>query len=206
MPARPPTRGHEPPGDRRARFEALYEATYVPILGYARRRTADPADANDVVAEVFTTAWRRFDDIPEGEEARLWLYGVARRVLSNHHRGRARRSRLTATLRADLPRLVRTSEPAVGEGPDGDAIAAAFARLRDEDRDLLLLVGVEALDRDQVSRVTGRSRADVRRRLHRARDRFARELARSGIEVGRTATAGDGSSTWAPALGTEEAR
>ncbi|CAN5440335.1 hypothetical protein BH24ACT9_BH24ACT9_03500 [soil metagenome] len=26
-------------------------------------------------------AWRRIDDVPTGEEARPWLYGVARKVL-----------------------------------------------------------------------------------------------------------------------------
>src|SRR3954463_3427484 len=87
----------EPPvDDDKVRFEALYTATYEPILGYALRRCSSPHDAADVVAETFSIAWRRFDDIPSGDSARLWLYGVARRVLANHRRGeKQRRFRLT---------------------------------------------------------------------------------------------------------------
>jgi DNA-directed RNA polymerase specialized sigma24 family protein len=47
-----------------------------------------------VIAETFLTAWRRLDDVPAGDEARLWLYGVARRMLANQRRGARRRSSL----------------------------------------------------------------------------------------------------------------
>lgn len=39
---------------------------------------------------------------PGGDETRLWLYGVARRVLANQHRGGVRRDRLGARLRERL--------------------------------------------------------------------------------------------------------
>ena len=48
----------------------------------------------------FLTAWRRLDEMPPDPETRLWLYGVARRVLANHHRGEHRRSALAERLRA----------------------------------------------------------------------------------------------------------
>ena len=60
------------------RFTALFEATRIPVLAYAIRRVADPADAADVVAEAYLVAWRRLDDVPEGAEASPWLFGVAR--------------------------------------------------------------------------------------------------------------------------------
>jgi hypothetical protein len=57
---------------RQVRFEAVYAANHVPILGYALRRTTSPDDAADILAETFLTAWRRLDELPSGEEARLW--------------------------------------------------------------------------------------------------------------------------------------
>ena len=69
-------------GDRRERFERMYAANFGPLLGYALRRALNTDDAADVVAETFLTAWRRLDDMPPGEEARLWLYGVARNMLA----------------------------------------------------------------------------------------------------------------------------
>jgi len=64
----------------------MYAAHRVPLLGYALRRTDNTDDAADVLAETFLAAWRRLDEVPRGDEARLWLYGTARRVLANHRR------------------------------------------------------------------------------------------------------------------------
>jgi DNA-directed RNA polymerase specialized sigma24 family protein len=50
---------------RRDRFEALYAAHVRPLLAYALRGTAQPADAADVVADTFLVAWRRLESVPE---------------------------------------------------------------------------------------------------------------------------------------------
>jgi RNA polymerase sigma-70 factor (ECF subfamily) len=159
---------------RRRRFEEVYAANRAPILGYVLRRSANPEDAADVVAETFLTAWRRLDDVPAGEQARLWLYGVARRVLANHRRGEHRRSELAVRLRAEL--TVSWHEPE----PTGElaALQAAFRSLPGPDRELLALVFWEELDNGQVATVLGCSRNAVRIRLHRARRRLAGALSR----------------------------
>jgi DNA-directed RNA polymerase specialized sigma24 family protein len=110
------------PDERQHRFEELYAANCGPILGYVLRRTDNPDDAADVIAETFLTAWRRLDAVPPGDEARLWLYGVARRVLANHRRGERRRTVLADRLRAQLASEYRPPEYA-GELAE---IAAAF--------------------------------------------------------------------------------
>jgi RNA polymerase sigma-70 factor (ECF subfamily) len=171
-----------PPDERRLRFERVYADHRARILGYALRRTADPQDAADVLAETFLIAWRKLDEVPPGEAAGLWLYGVARRVLANHHRGERRRSSLVGDLagrlRIDLAahRVPR---------PEGDlaAIAAAFGDLSENDRELLSLVGWENLDHGEIAAVLGCSRNAVRIRLHRARRRFARALDRHGAHA-----------------------
>jgi RNA polymerase sigma factor (sigma-70 family) len=162
-------------GSRRDRFQAVYEANYHRVLGYALRRL-DRDDAGDVVAETFLVAWRRLDDVPNGDAARLWLYGTARRVLANQQRARRRRERLSERIRADL---VPEGQPAPAD-PDVDAASAAFARLRADERELLALVAWEGLDAGEIAQVYGCSRNAARIRVHRARRRFARELARFG--------------------------
>jgi RNA polymerase sigma factor (sigma-70 family) len=87
--------------DPERRFAALYQAYYRPILAYAVRRIAPGEDAADVVADVFTTAWRRIGELPEAPADRLWLYGVAQRVIAGRRRSARRLFRLTARLRAD---------------------------------------------------------------------------------------------------------
>lgn len=80
-------------------FRSLFAGHSRALLGYALRRVSEPADAADVVAETFLVAWRRLDDVPTGSDARLWLFGTARRVLANQRRGALRRSRLADRLR-----------------------------------------------------------------------------------------------------------
>jgi RNA polymerase sigma factor (sigma-70 family) len=155
--------------ERRRRFEEVYAANCGPILGYVLRRTENPDDAADVIAETFLTAWRRLDAVPPGDQARLWLYGVARRVLANHRRGERRRIAANDRLRAQLATRYQPPEY-TGELAD---IAAAFRSLPEPDRELLALVGWEGLDHGQVAAVLGCSRNAVRIRLHRARRRFA---------------------------------
>ncbi len=160
--------------DRRARFEEIYDAFSGLILAYASRRTADAQDAADIVAETFTIAWRRLDDVPAGDRARPWLYGVARRVLANHHRGNARRERLRDRLAVDADEM-HDPTAEIG-GPDLDRIVSALSALSDSDRELLTLVAWDELDRDEIAVVLGCSAATVRLRLHRARKRFAGQL------------------------------
>jgi RNA polymerase sigma factor (sigma-70 family) len=164
---------YHPADPRRARFRAVYDANYHRILGFALRRTANREDAEDVVAETFLTAWRRLDQIPVGDEARLWLYGVARNALANQRRGERRRVRLAGALHAES---VRQASRATDADHEVARVAAAFARLSDDDREVLTLAAWEDLDAGEIATVIGRSRNAARIRLHRARRRLAREL------------------------------
>ena len=150
------------------RFTALFERTRLPLLSYAVRRVADPADAADVVAETYLVAWRRLDDVPAGDEARPWLFGVARRVLSNHYRGERRRVALADRLRVHLVEEVAPAFELVEEAP----VVRAMRHLPEDDQELLRLVAWEDLARDEIAVVMGLSRATVRVRLHRARKRL----------------------------------
>jgi RNA polymerase sigma factor (sigma-70 family) len=163
------------PDEQRRRFEDVYAANCGPVLGYVLRRTGSSDDAADVLAETFLVAWRRLDEVPRGDAARLWLYGVARRVLANQRRGERRRSALAERLRADLAVRYLAPPPPTGELAE---IARAFRRLPEPDQELIALVGWEGLDARQVAATLGCSPNAARIRLHRARRRFAAELAR----------------------------
>jgi RNA polymerase sigma-70 factor, ECF subfamily len=172
---------------RRGRFEHVYRDNYHLILGYAMRRATDD-EAADVVAETFMIAWRRLADLPDGEAARLWLYGTARRVLANKRRGERRRRRLHARVSAAATSTTGDVVPG-----DRDVVGAAFARVPAAQRELLALVAWEELDSRQIAAVLGCSTNAARIRLHRARRSFAQELERAGIAVKHRAHDGHGS-------------
>lgn len=161
--------------DPRACFRALYDAHAPALLAYALRRVAAASDAADVVAETFLVAWRRLDDVPAGDEARLWLFGVARRVLANQRRGEQRRHRLADRLRQELD--VRVAPGRSGGASDTvAAVQEALDRLDEQDRELLRLTAWERLTPTELATVFGVLPATMRTRLHRARLRLRTAL------------------------------
>jgi RNA polymerase sigma factor (sigma-70 family) len=169
--------------DAQTRFRRLFDDVERDLLSYAVRRVQRPEDAADVVAETFLVAWRRLDDVPPGAEARLWLYGVARRQLANQRRGQLRRSQLVDRLRAELPGALA----AAGGAPEDERAAdvrGALARLGDEDRELLMLSSWEGLSPGEIATVLQLPAVTLRSRLHRARKRLRAELTRPQPSAG----------------------
>ena len=152
------------------RFEALYDSHAGAVLAYALRRTA-AANADDVVGEVFLVAWRRLADVPADE--RIWLLGVARRVLANQRRGQTRQRALRERLVPELP----ASSPPLDQDPHDERVLRALGDLREDDREALLLLGWEELSHAEAARVLGIRARTFSVRLHRARRRFALALA-----------------------------
>jgi RNA polymerase sigma-70 factor (ECF subfamily) len=150
-------------------LDALYEAHGRAVLAYAVRRAADEHDAADVLAETFLVAWRRLDDVPPGDQALMWLYAVARRVLANQQRAGRRRQRLADRLGRELVPALQAVAPAE---PVAWPILAALAGLRPDDREVVLLAAWEELSPKQIARVLGISQIAARSRLHRARKRL----------------------------------
>jgi RNA polymerase sigma-70 factor (ECF subfamily) len=157
--------------DRSARFRALFAEAYPPMRRWAHHRGLAGADADDVVAEVFTIAWRRFDDIP-ADAAIPWLYGVARNVLRNHRRSDARRGALQLV----VPPAVPVGPPLEPADPDAAMLRRALDALGDDDREILRLVAWDGLDPSEAAIVLDCSAATARVRLFRARKRFALSL------------------------------
>jgi len=153
----------------RGRFESLYVAHAGAVRTFARRR-AGAAEADDVVAEVFLSAWRRMDEVPA--DPLPWLLGVARGVLSNRRRGEGRNAALIARL---------MSEQLADQNRAGNefdvALVTALGSLSHSDQELLLLVAWERLSNEQLAEALGLAKGTVAVRLHRARRRLKRAMA-----------------------------
>lgn len=150
------------------RFEAIYREHFGSVDAYAHRRL--PARADDVVAETFLIAWRRLDDVPA--DALPWLYGVARRVVSDVRRG-SRRQDAVAERLASLG-----AAQGLGRDESDSELLSALARLSERDRELLLLVYWEDLEPRRAALAFGCSRSTVATRLWRAHARLRNELER----------------------------
>jgi RNA polymerase sigma-70 factor (ECF subfamily) len=145
------------------KLEALVDQHHEAVLRYVQRRTA-PGNVDDALSDTFLVALRRIDDVPE--DARLWLLGIARKVLASQEDNRP------------------ASE--VVEGLDVP-IGRAFERLSARDREALLLVVSEERTTDEAARVVSQRVSTFRWRFGHAKRRLARALEQVESEEGTAA-------------------
>jgi RNA polymerase sigma factor (sigma-70 family) len=155
----------------------MYRAHYGAVLAYARRRTS-PADAEEVAAEVFTVALRRYTELRD--PVLPWLLVVARNALANRARSHARALTKTEAAARVAPTHAPDHADALGER---DALLRALAALSDDDQEALRLVAWDDLPLEHAARVAGISGPAFRMRLSRARRRLAAALATETVET-----------------------
>jgi RNA polymerase sigma-70 factor (ECF subfamily) len=167
-------------GGQEAVFADLFRDAYPSIRSYARRRLPDDR-VDDVVAETFLVAWRRFGEVPtDMAEARLWLYRTADYTVRNSHRSLRRRNALGQQLETEgrlqaVHRTMTTDE-------ESEDLTNAFSSLSKDDRSILLLAAWEGLSNDELGVVLKCSPGAAANRLSRARARFEDAAAAVGRE------------------------
>src|SRR3954451_23801079 len=140
--------------EREQRFREIYDAAYVDLLRFVRRRV-HPTHAEDAVGEVMLVAWRRLDEVPADlSAARAWLFGVARKTLQNARRRDDRHDAVAVRL-AD----VRPGPVDVGQLPDLAAhradIAAAWPLLSALHQEAIALSVLDGLTAPEAAAVLG---------------------------------------------------
>jgi len=129
----------------------------------------------DALQDVFVAAFRRVRDFDRDRSMRAWLYGIARRVASQHRRGLGRRRR----------RMVLVHDADAGPDraslPDdrvlaGMTVKAMLDRLDDDKRRAFVMSEVEGLSAPEIARAEGANVNTIYARIRAARLRFRRML------------------------------
>jgi RNA polymerase sigma factor (sigma-70 family) len=171
-------------------FLDLYERFHRHVYAYCRRRTT--ADAvEDAVAETFLLAWRKSDEIP-GDQALLWLYGVAYRVLTHQWRSASRRGRLAEKLASLGITAISLPEDTVIVGQEHHQVLTALGALKDTDQEILRLTAWEELPQAEIAVVLGISIGAVRQRFYTAKKKLADEYIRIDNRKNRSPAAQKG--------------
>jgi RNA polymerase sigma-70 factor (ECF subfamily) len=162
------------PEFRRERFRILYNDLYDDLWRYIQRRSINTEEARDTLSEVFLVAWRRLEDIPAGNEARLWLFGVARNLVKTSWRKRKRSGDLLVRIGSEMSTRVTTDEELDNSGVL--KIVKALQFLSENDQEILRLLAWENLSHKEISVVLGCSENAVAIRIRRARVRLMKVL------------------------------
>lgn len=160
-------------------FAELYDRYQPAIYRYIFYRVDDVATAEDLTSEVFVRLVEKIDRFTyRGRPLLAWLYTIARNLVTDHHRqaGRSLPLSFDDRLVADVTDPEETIEHRLAQ----HRLAAAIARLTEDQRQVILLKFVEGLDNETVARMLGKSIGAVKALQHRALAALRYILERNG--------------------------
>jgi len=154
-------------------FGALYERYHSPMVALAYSMLADRDLAEDAAQEVFAVACRDIGNLKSKERFAAWLAGICRNV-----------SRQMLRAQKIKPAALRDDYAARSDNDAQDhreAIRRAVWRLREAERELVILRYFDGFSQARISEVLNLTPQAVNGRLVRAKRKIAKYLKRNGM-------------------------
>lgn len=149
---------------------AIQAMQYIPRLRrYARALTGDASAADDLVQDTLERALIKQSLWREGTDLRAWLFTVMHNVFVNQVRSAA----VSRTVQLD-DALPDRPQPQSTDRLEIRDLDAALQVLPEEQRAVMLLVGLEQMTYDEAARVLEVPIGTVMSRLSRGRERLRR--------------------------------
>lgn len=159
---------------------------YAPELrGWLRHRLTNPAEAEDLLQDLFLKALRQGDRFCSLQNARAWLFEVARNTLAD----RLRVARETVELPEDLSAPVDEFDMV---DTLADCLSRVLSELSTEDRDVITLCDLQGMPQAEFAAARGLNLSAAKSRIQRARLRLrARMTQACQIELDTTGHVSD---------------
>lgn len=147
------------------------EAEIPRLRRYARALTRDVVSADDLVQDCLTRALGKLHLWQDGSDLRAWLFTILHNQYVNHIR-RAVREGAAVALNETEPMLSRA--PQQGKRLELRDLERAITQLPEEQRSVILLVGLEGMRYEEVAAVLDVPVGTIRSRLSRGREALRR--------------------------------
>lgn len=140
------------------------------MRAFAMSLTRNPATADDLVQDAVVKAWGNFDKFKPGTNLRAWLFTILRNTYYSLYRKRRR----------EVEDPDGTMAKQLSEKPEHDGHLAmtdfreAFAQLTDDQREVLVLIGVEGFSYEEAAEMCGCAVGTIKSRTNRARKQLAK--------------------------------
>ncbi len=167
-----------------ANLHRQIEAEIPRLRRYARALTRDVFAADDLVQDSLTRALGKLHLWQAGTDLRAWLFTILHNQYVNHVR-RAVREGVAVGL-SDSEQLL-TRAPQQNHRLELRDLERAIAKLPSEQRQVILLIGLEGMRYEEVAAILGVPVGTVRSRLSRARQALRRNMGFSPEETAKAA-------------------
>src|SRR5918993_1183353 len=154
-------------------FEELYKAHSGRLFSLAVRMLGNPADAEDMLQEIFLSAHRKLDSFRGEAALGTWLYRLAMNQILDHVRSRAARTGQLTDGLDDTALLADASGHRLADRAiDRIDLERALAELPEGCRAAFVLHDVHGLEHREVSDVLGIAEGTSKSQVHKARLRL----------------------------------
>jgi RNA polymerase sigma-70 factor, ECF subfamily len=159
----------------------IHDTYYTSIFRYVAFRVSDHTTAEDLTSEVFTRllAALRDKNAPQNT-LRGWLYGVAARVVSDHHRKAYRAPQVE--LDESLASIDQDPADLVDKKLTQESLHRAMQNLTEEQRHVLSLRFGSDMPIQDVARALGKSEGAIKQLQARAVAALARQLSPKAVD------------------------
>jgi len=135
------------------------------LRAFARSLCSDPTQADDLAQEALAKAWKARDSFEPGTSIKAWTF----MILRNQFYSEKRRSWRTAPLDVEMAEntLLANDDPTIPM--DLLELRAALAKLPDDQREALILVGAGGMAYEEAAKVCQCAVGTIKSRVSRAR-------------------------------------
>ena len=179
-------RDHEEPSTAAALgFDDVYADHFDFVWRSVRRLGVHPPATDDVVQETFIIAYRRLSSFEGRSTMRSWLFGIARRVVSDHRRSKRRRPEAELSEGGTLRTETADGPHAMTAAREAAAVLQYFLEtLPDEQREVFVAIEIEQMSAPEFESASGVKLNTVYSRLRLARAAFEKVTSERRLQEG----------------------
>ncbi|MEO0342368.1 MAG: RNA polymerase sigma factor [Pseudomonadota bacterium] len=160
-------------GDQAA-LAGLYRALERPVYKFILSKLNDPAEAHDILHEVFMDVWKAAPSFEGRSTVKTWIFGIAYRKTMDHFR---KHSRVSVT--DDMPEQIDESPDAascLAASQESAHVKHCMGELKAEHRSAVELAFFEDMSYGQISEVAGVPEGTIKTRIYHAKKLLMRCL------------------------------
>jgi len=156
-------------------FGELYDRHAVRVYRHIYYMVGNTAEAEDLTAQTFLRAWEAIERYQvRGAPFVSWLLRIAHNLGVSHLRSRRETSQIHEGIVDD--KLRRDPEWSYAQTAEEELVREAILRLREEQRQVIILRFIEDLDYREVAEIIGKSVAAIRVIQHRALNSLRKQM------------------------------